>query len=400
MLVRLFLVTRFLVGLVAVCAWGQAPRVGDIEMYGLRTLTAEKILSAAKVKVGDPIPPSKGDLQDRIADLQGVVLSRVEAVCCQGDKVTLFIGIEERGAPHPAFQTAPTGDAALPELLVNTYQLFLQAVQGAAARGHTSEDLTAGHALMDDVQARAYQERFVEFAGQHLDELRAVLRASADAEQRAIAATVIGYVPLKLDVVNDLQAALQDPDEAVRANAARSLNAFAVAGVKAVADVVSRTGELGSAERSGGSGSGAADADGSGRAGDDCAAEGEGTAGSRGDGAVEVRALRGRAVPAAGAGGGDEGRGGPAALAEGRPGVGNPEGTRRAPVETGFAALAEAGCTIAPGFGTHERHETATLRGYGGRRDGRGAVPSRQRPESSHDARGLPLLTSPDQSPV
>jgi hypothetical protein len=229
---RLIFVTRFLLGLVAVSAWAQAPRVGEIEVYGVRTLAADRILAAAKVKVGDPIPPSKGDLQDRIADLPGVVLARVEAVCCQGDKVTLFIGIEERGAPHPSFQSPPSGDAALPELLVNTHQLFLQAVHGAAARGRTSEDLTAGHALIDDVQARAYQERFIEMAGQHLDQLRAVLRGSADAEQRAIAATVIGYVPLKLDVVNDLQAALQDPDEAVRVNAARSLNAFAVSGIK------------------------------------------------------------------------------------------------------------------------------------------------------------------------
>src|SRR6187431_2265675 len=91
--IRLYFVTRFLLGLVAVSAWGQTPRVGEIEIYGLRTLTADKILAAAKVKPGDPIPPSKGDLQDRIADLPGVVLSRVEAVCCQGDKVTLFIGI-------------------------------------------------------------------------------------------------------------------------------------------------------------------------------------------------------------------------------------------------------------------------------------------------------------------
>jgi hypothetical protein len=214
------------------CALAQAPAVGEIEFYGLRTLTPEKILSAVKLKPGDPIPPSKGDLQDRIADLPGVVLARVEAVCCEGKNVILFVGIEERAAPHPAFRSAPAGDAVLPEELVNSYRLFLEAVQRAAGRGGASEDLTAGHSLMQDVQARAYQQRFVTFAAEHLEELQAVLRASPDGELRAIAAAVIGYAPKKQDVVNDLQAAVMDPDEAVRVNAVRSLNAFAVSGIK------------------------------------------------------------------------------------------------------------------------------------------------------------------------
>jgi hypothetical protein len=43
-----------------------------------------------------------------------------------------------------------------------------------------------------------------------------------------MAATIIGYAPNKKDVVNDLEYALQDPDESVRANAMRALNAIAV----------------------------------------------------------------------------------------------------------------------------------------------------------------------------
>jgi hypothetical protein len=217
-----------------VCSWAfaQAPVVGEIEFYGLRTLTPEKILSAVKLKPGDPIPPSKGDLQDKIADLPDVILTRVEAVCCQGSNVILFIGIEEKGAPHPAFRSPPAGDAQLPDELVTSYKLFLEAVQRAASRGNAGEDLTAGHSLMTDLLARAYQDRFVTFATQHLEELRAVLRSSPDGELRAIAAALIGYAPKKDLVVNDLQAAVMDPDEAVRVNAVRALNAFAVAGIK------------------------------------------------------------------------------------------------------------------------------------------------------------------------
>jgi hypothetical protein len=226
-------VKRILAGLAwCCCAFAQAPAVGEIEFYGLRSLTPERILGAIKLKPGDPIPPSKGDLQDKIADLPGVVLARVEAVCCQGRNVILFIGIEERGAPHPAFRTTPSGDAALPDELVNAYRLFLEAVQRAARQGTAGEDLTAGHSLMEDPQARAYQERFVTFATERMEELRAVLRGTPDADQRAIAAAVLGYTKNKQDVVNDLQAAVQDPDEAVRVNAVRSLNAFAVSGMK------------------------------------------------------------------------------------------------------------------------------------------------------------------------
>jgi hypothetical protein len=225
-------VTRFLPGLLAVCAFAQAPAVGEIEFYGLRSLSPERILGALRLKPGDPIPPSKGDLQDKIADLPDVVLARVEAVCCQGRDVILFIGIEERGAPHPSFRTAPSGDAVLPEELVAAYRLFLEAVQRAASRGAAGEDLTAGHSLMEDPQARAYQERFITFATDRLEDLRSVLRASPDSDQRAIAAALIGYAAKKQEVVNDLQTAVQDPDEAVRINAVRSLNAFAVSGVK------------------------------------------------------------------------------------------------------------------------------------------------------------------------
>jgi hypothetical protein len=213
-------------------AMAQAPVVGEIEFYGLHSLTPERILSAVKLGTGDPIPPSKGALEDRIADVPGVVLARVEAVCCQGRRTILFIGVEERGGPHAAFRTPPAGEAVLPQDLVDSYSGFLGAVQRAAGQGRTAEDLTAGHSRMDDPAARAIQDRFLAFAADHVDLLRAVLRNGSEEEQRAIAAAVIGYAPNKQAVVDDLQYALQDPDDAVRANAARALNAFAVAGVK------------------------------------------------------------------------------------------------------------------------------------------------------------------------
>jgi len=94
--------------------------------------------------------------------------------------------------------------------------------------GATAEDLTRGHSLMADPASRADQEMFIPLAKDHLTQLRDVLRNSADEDQRAVAAYVIGYTPSKKEVVNDLQYALKDADAGVRNNAARALMALAV----------------------------------------------------------------------------------------------------------------------------------------------------------------------------
>lgn len=218
-----------MLGTVLVCtAAAQVPRIGDINLYGVRKVSADRVLTAAQVRPGAKLPASKGDSEDAIERIPGVVLARVEGICCDGDTATVFIGIEERGAPHPSFRSPPAGDAVLPQELIDTYNDFLAAVARAAAMGRGTEDFTAGHSKMDDPEARAFQPRFLAFAADHLDWLRQVLRQCPEPEQRAVAAAVIGYAADKAKVVDDLQLALQDPDDAVRANALRSLTAIAV----------------------------------------------------------------------------------------------------------------------------------------------------------------------------
>lgn len=212
----------------AVLLCAQPPRVGDIEFYGLHKLSEQKLLHTLRLKPGDALPPSKGDLEDDLEKISGVVLAHVEAACCDDGKTALFIGIEEKGAPHLAFHSPPAGDAALPQEVADSYQKFVDAVRDAARRGSTAEDLTNGHSLMADPDARELQMGFADFAGAHLPLLRDVLRDSGDEEQRAMAAAIIGYAPNKKDVVNDLEYAMQDPDAAVRSNALRALNAIAV----------------------------------------------------------------------------------------------------------------------------------------------------------------------------
>jgi HEAT repeats len=206
----------------------QIPRTGDVNFYGLHTVTSAEILQATGIQTGAPLPPSRGDLEDKLEQMPGVAQARVTAVCCDGDRAALFIGIEERGAPHAAFRSEPSGEASLPQDLLDRYQQFLTAVARAAARGNTAEDLTAGHSMMDNPAARAIQAGFVEFAATHLDALRSVLHDGSDPDTRAAAAAIIGYGPKTQAVVDELQFALGDPEPAVRANAIRALSAFIV----------------------------------------------------------------------------------------------------------------------------------------------------------------------------
>ncbi len=218
--------------LAAALAAGQAPRVGDIEIYGLNRIAAERVRRALNVKGGDELPPSKGDLEDRLEQIPGVVQARVEAVCCEEGRAVLFVGIEERGARHFAFRSEPAGQATLPSGIIEIYEHFLEALQEAAQGGAMAEDLTEGHPLSSDLAVRAYQKQFVALARDNLKILREVLRNGSDPEQRAIAAAIVNYAPDKAAVLDDLQYAMQDPDEAVRANAMRAVNAIAVLAAK------------------------------------------------------------------------------------------------------------------------------------------------------------------------
>lgn len=206
----------------------QMPRVGDINFYGLRRISKEKILSVMHIATGERIPASRGELEDQISGISGVVEAQVQTVCCDGDRAALFIGVAERGEPAPPLHSPPAGQAALPADVMTLYHQFLDAVGHAAGRGAADESYIEGHALMADAAVRELQQRFIVYASAHPDTLRAELHSGSDSEERAAAAAVIGYAADKKAVVDDLQFAMQDPDGAVRANAAKSLAAIAV----------------------------------------------------------------------------------------------------------------------------------------------------------------------------
>lgn len=201
-------------------ALGQVPRVGTIDFYGLRKMPAAKLRQELGIRPGDPLPASKANAEERLETIDGIVLARLEAVCCEAKDAILFVGIEERGAPHFEVREAPGSEAVLPEEIVAAYRAFLAGLQQAVVGTPVDPEFVG------------LEERLAALVKAHAKELRDVLRTAADADQRAIAAHAIVVSPNRPAAAQDLQYALQDPDEDVRRNALNSLATLAAYALK------------------------------------------------------------------------------------------------------------------------------------------------------------------------
>jgi hypothetical protein len=201
----------------------ERPSIGIIDFYGLRQVSERQVRQALGVQEGDAVPMPVGDLRRRLTALPGVVDASVEAVCCDDGKSILYVGIAEQNTSIVTFRPAPQGSARLPADVRQAGESFEAAFEKAIQRGDFAEDHSKGHALMHDADARTAQERFVAVEAAHDPILRQVLRESGDAEQRALAAQILGYAVDKRTVISDLVAAMTDADKDVRNNATRAL---------------------------------------------------------------------------------------------------------------------------------------------------------------------------------
>ena len=208
---------------VALPAAAQSTRIGLIDIYGSSNVGRDAVRQAVGLSLGDSVPRSFEGALARLRAMAGVADAEVSAVCCANGKTIIFIGLLERGAPALEVRSDPTGTVTLPDEIIAADAAFTAALREAVERGQATEDHSAGHAMMEYAPARAVQQRFVELAGEHEAELRAVLRESRFPMQRALAATVLAYLPDKSKAAQVLAQALTDPSSAVRNDAARAL---------------------------------------------------------------------------------------------------------------------------------------------------------------------------------
>jgi hypothetical protein len=213
----------------ASAAAAQLPRVGIIDLYGLKKTKPEQVREALGIAVGDSITSmALLTVPARLADLPGVVSAAIDPVCCEEGKTMLYVGVVEEGAPTLELRMPPNGKARLTPDVIQAGVGFAQAHQRAVMRGFVKEDVTQGHSLMADSTARMYQLRFVELAARRADTLRKVLRTADDEDHRALAAEVLAYSANKSSVVPDLVYAMRDPSSEVRNNATRALALIAM----------------------------------------------------------------------------------------------------------------------------------------------------------------------------
>ena len=210
-----------------------SPRVGLIEIYGAHKVSIEKIRHALGVAEGDPMP-SRQAIEDRIGKIAGVVAARVEAECCEQRGMILYVGVEEKDAPHFDFHPAPASDITLAPGLTSKYREFLEAVAGSIRGRNADEDLTNGYSLMADPECRKLQQEFIPLVARDLALVNQVVREASDPEQRAAAAYLIQYGPRgahnSKTIADALQYAMRDQEDTVRENAMRALEAVAVGG--------------------------------------------------------------------------------------------------------------------------------------------------------------------------
>ena len=207
----------------------QMPPIGIIDFYGLRALPESTVRAALGFREGDPVPDSAGPATRRLRALPGVADARLNLVCCSSDdKAILFVGVAESGAVVNAHHSAPRGRIRLPDDVVQLGRAFDDTLMAAIRQGQAGEHDSAGHAFFDYPAANAIQHRYLAIAARQLPILRDVLRHSASAEHRALAAVLLGYAPSVGDVVLDLENAIHDPHDGVRNNAMRALAVIAL----------------------------------------------------------------------------------------------------------------------------------------------------------------------------
>lgn len=207
--------------------------IGVIDFYGLHRVSVQDARRVLTFVEGDTLSLASDDQpipllesERRLAALAGVTRAHTNIVCCDEGRLIIYVGIEENGEAAMQFRASPTGTIRLPSDVAQAGHDFDVALTAAVQRGDAAEDDSQGHALSHDPATRAVQERFVGFAARDPGLLCRVLRECAVADERALAAQILGYVANKQDVVDDLVDGMSDPSENVRNNAMRALVVF------------------------------------------------------------------------------------------------------------------------------------------------------------------------------
>jgi hypothetical protein len=232
-LVRWGAATLFVVWLAHGAGAGEERDIAAVETYGLHRVDRKKILDVANLREGDRAPRSlEGKaITGRLQNVRGVkraalvvVVTPFETAKGTVGRPIVYIGIQESDQPDVKFRPAPTGSVILPKAITKVYADYQRTFLESCRLNDFSEDDSNGYALGGNAAARAVQRKLPALADEHYDLLLDVLHNAKNADQRAMAATLIGYASNKKRAASDLVLGTQDTNELVRNNAVRAVS--------------------------------------------------------------------------------------------------------------------------------------------------------------------------------
>jgi hypothetical protein len=212
-------------------AMAQKLEVGVVDYYGLSSpgaLAKSQVEACLAFKVGELIDSEgKNVWKDQtiscLKNLPGVKQATLEGICCdEKNRVMIFVGVSQQAAP-PAANRSFTSEEKLPAEVVAAYDTLNSGILAAIQTGQAEEDDSKGHALFRFPKAIEPQRLFAAYASTDLKTLREVLRHSRHDKDREVASWVIAFAEDKKSIVEDLIAAVPDPNEDVRNNAIRAI---------------------------------------------------------------------------------------------------------------------------------------------------------------------------------
>ena len=216
----------------AALAQDQSFVIGEIEFFGYSHLKLDRIKAAIPLHEGDviavaDIPAGKQKIKESVKREVGREPTDIAFNCCDNHgNLVIYIGLPGDSSRSIAHNPRPRGSTRLPQSILNLYDqamaLTLEAIQK-----QPGEDTSRGYGLSAYPPLRERELAIREYAITSELLIRRVLKSSAEAKQRQVAAHALGYARQSRAQISTLVRASRDEDDYVRNNAVRALAVLA-----------------------------------------------------------------------------------------------------------------------------------------------------------------------------
>lgn len=211
--------------------YAQEKHLEIIDFFGYEGMDIEAVRKALPFREGDIFPTGdearnawKQSARETVIRVTGKEATDVNMVCCtsRGNAI-VFIGLRRKSSSEARYNPKPTGTGKLPPDLTKLDAEIDAAWYDAVQKGSIGEDRSAGYSLLTDPNVRTKQLAFRDLAIKCEQQIIHTAATSSDDDQRAIAATALGYIRQTDAQLDALIQSSSDPNSIVRNNAVRAL---------------------------------------------------------------------------------------------------------------------------------------------------------------------------------